>query len=142
MIERDNSHEGSSRPVQKWGAAAIAGWQALPDVLLKNQSKLGLSATDMVVLVNVLSYWWYVDDLPFPRATTLAKRMNVTVRTVQRALQTLINKGLLTRKRDVDENGKEREVLDTSGLVETLQKMALADPGYEQRRKLGSKYHE
>ena len=51
----------SSRPIEKWHEAAVAGWQALPDVLLKNQTRLELSHTEMGVLINVLSHWWHVE---------------------------------------------------------------------------------
>lgn len=122
------------RPYAKWGEAAIAGWQAVPDVLLKNQSRLGLSATELLVLLNVLSFWWYAEELPFPRGTTVAKRMGVTPRTVQRSLQALIDKGLLTKKRDLGRDNKERDVLDPSGLVELLRKLAVEEPAFTHRQ--------
>jgi predicted DNA-binding transcriptional regulator len=123
-----------SRPYAKWGEAAIAGWQALPDVLLKNQHKLELTPTELVVLINVLSFWWYVEDLPFPRITTLAKRMNVTDRTVQRCLKQLIQRGLLERKTDIGRDGKMREVLNPDGLVAALKKLAVVDPAFRHRQ--------
>lgn len=122
------------RPFAKWGEAAIAGWQAVPDVLLKNQTRLGLSATELLVLLNVLSFWWYVEELPFPRGTTIAKRMGMTPRTVQRSLQALIDRGLLAKKRDVGRDNKERDVLDPSGLVEALKKLAVDDPAFTHRQ--------
>ena len=42
-------------------------------------------------------HWWYRDQMPFPRPTTIARRMGVTVRTVQRALLGLQALGLLTK---------------------------------------------
>ena len=123
------------RTIAKWGEAAIAGWQAVPDVLLKNQHKLDLTPTDLLVLLNVLSFWWYVEELPYPRVATLAKRMNVTPRTVQRSLQKLNEKGLLVRKTDVGKDGTEREVLDPSGLVESLKRLSLDDPAFQYRQR-------
>jgi DNA-binding MarR family transcriptional regulator len=117
-----------SRPFAKWGNAATAGWQALPDVLLKNQYKLKISTTELVVLINVLSFWWYAEKLPYPRVSNLAKRMNVTPRTVQRCIQGLIEKGLLAKKEDVGDDGQLREVLDPGGLVAALQTLAIEDP--------------
>jgi DNA-binding MarR family transcriptional regulator len=117
----------TSRPIEKWGEAAVAGWQALPDLLLKHQSKLELTATELVVLINLLSYWWYVDELPFPRVTTLAKRMNVTPRTVQRAIQRLTELGLLKKVTD-HKDGRERDVLDPAGLVQKLKEFARQEP--------------
>jgi DNA replication protein DnaD len=111
----------------------------LPDVLLKNQALLGLSAVDLVVLINLLSYWWFVEHKPFPRATLIARRMNVTTRTVQRSIQKLVEKGFLARRTQVGPEDVERDVLDPEGLVSKLEKLARHDPIYavrEQRRGL------
>ena len=126
-----------ARPFEKWGVAAVPGWQPLPDVLLHNQAKLGLTATDMLVLANVLSHWWYADEKPFPRVTTIARRMDVTSRTVQRSLQKLSDKGFLQRRKATSRDGTEREVLDPTGLVNALGKLAIRDPSYRYKtRKL------
>jgi hypothetical protein len=128
-----------SRPREKWKAAAIPGWQPLPDVLLRNQAKLGLTATDMLVLINVLSHWWYVDQKPFPRVTTIARRMGVTVRTVQRSILRLVEKGFLERrKEDCGPNGEERDVLDPKGLVDALGELAINDPAYLVKQNRGT----
>jgi len=52
--------------VAKWGAAAEAGFQLLPDVLLKQQSNLGLTAADLIVLINFTMHCWYPEQKPFP----------------------------------------------------------------------------
>jgi hypothetical protein len=74
-----------------------AEFQIVPDLLLKNQKTLGLNATEMVVLLNVLMHWWHRDQKPFPRSTTIAKRMGITVRTVQRALNIWPNTRIVWR---------------------------------------------
>jgi predicted DNA-binding transcriptional regulator len=124
-----------SRPLEKWKAASLPGWQPLPVVLLRNQTGLGLSATDMLVLVNVLSYWWYADQKPFVRVTTIAKRMGVDVRTVQRSIRKLVEKGLLERRKESrGSNGDEREILDPEGLVQVLGLLAEDDFDYPSAR--------
>ena len=112
----------------KYGEASVAGFQAVPDVLLKNQAALDLTATDLVVLLNVLMHWWYPAQKPFPRSTTISKRMGVSTRTVQRALHQLEDKGLLVR---VEED--ERTVLDPTPLVNKLSEYALSDTDYQIR---------
>jgi hypothetical protein len=114
----------------KWGEAARGGFQAVPDVLFKNQNELGISATDMVVLLNILMHWWYRELKPYPRVTTIARRMGSTVRTVQRSIQTLEEKGLLTRKR---REGDGLPTLDPAPLVEKLQELVKKDPDYMAR---------
>jgi Helix-turn-helix domain len=130
-------HAGSAavRPsavVAKWGKAADAGFQLVPDVLLKNQSNLGLTAIELVVLLNLTMHWWYPAQKPFPRSTTIAERMGVDVRTVQRALKQLAELGLIQRVAVQTEAG-EGTVIDLDGLVNQLRKRAVQDPAYRRR---------
>ena len=115
----------------KYGEASIAGFQPVPDLLLKYQSELGLSSTDLTVLLNVLMHWWYPEKKPYPRSTTISGRMGVNLRTVQRSLQKIIFLGLLRRERDA--NGW--SFLDPAPLVEKLQQLAVNDVDYAIRRR-------
>lgn len=115
----------------KYGEASIAGFQAVPDILLKHQNDLGLSPTDLAVLLNVLMHWWYPEKKPFPRSTTIAKRMGVTPRTVQRSLQQLEALGLLVREKDA----KGPTYLDPKPLVEKLEVLVKKDSDYQIRRR-------
>lgn len=118
------------RAFDKWGDAASAGFQLVPDLLLKNQAKLELSHTDLVVLLNVLMHWWYAEQRPFPRSTTIAARMDVQPRTVQRCLAKLDELGLVKRVTETLFDGEEREVCDPSGLKQRLIELAKADPAF------------
>ncbi len=113
----------------KYGEASVAGFQAVPDLLLKNQAALGLSPTDLVVLLNVLMHWWYPSKKPFPRSTTISKRMGITPRTVQRSTNQLEELGLLMRVKQGD-----RTYLDPTPLVEKLAELAKSDADYQVRR--------
>ena len=86
---------------EKWqgGVTEGSGFVAIPMALLRLQSKYGLSPTDMLVLINLLAHWWDPSVPVFPRSSTIAKRMGVTVRTVQRSTLVLESKGLMTRGR-------------------------------------------
>ncbi|OFW87172.1 MAG: hypothetical protein A3J37_05795 [Alphaproteobacteria bacterium RIFCSPHIGHO2_12_FULL_45_9] len=112
----------------------MAGWQPLPDVLLKNQYKLELTPTEIMVLINVLSFWWYADQLPYPTVSTIAKRMNVTTRTIQRSLSRLIQKKLLERKTVETNKGNKQEVYDPEGLVKQLEAFAVTDKDFLHRQ--------
>ncbi len=125
----------------KWGDAAPPGYfQVVPDILLMRQHDLGLSATDLVVLLNLTSHWWEKDRPPFPRPETIAKRMNLNVRSVQRSIRTLLKKGYVSRL-DVTSRGRERRALSLDGLVEELGRYVRTDPrlaaqieAYKQRK--------
>ncbi len=82
----------------KWGDAVSSGrngFQVLPDVLLRNQQRLQLDATDVVVLINILMHWWEPENWPHPRPTLIAKRMGTTARTVERHIQRMCDLGLM-----------------------------------------------
>lgn len=121
----DKMNDGSP---SKWGELAKAGFQTIPDALLQNQLKLGVTSTDMIVLMNLTMDWKYPTTRPFPRSTTIAGRMGVVVRTVQRALATLRRLGLLAKVKETSPDGNEREAWDLSGLVEHLAKLAEDHP--------------
>jgi hypothetical protein len=91
----NDSSASISSAFAELGEAAEAGFQTLLNVLLKNQAKLGLSPTDTLVLMNLAMEW--CSQRPFPRSATIAARMGVGVRTVQRALTTLRKLGVLTK---------------------------------------------
>lgn len=85
---------------EKWQGAVKegAGFVAVPMVLLRLQAKYELSATDMLVLINLLAHWWDPARSVFPRTTTIAQRMGIEPRTVQRSTKKLLTKGLMTRE--------------------------------------------
>ena len=112
----------------RWGSSVTsgtAGFTAVPSVLIRYQSELGLSSTQLVVLLNVITHWWRADELPFVRPTTIAKRMEVDRRTVERALLSLQEMGLVRRL--PAETSDDRTVIrrfDLHGLVAALEEIA------------------
>lgn len=101
-----------------WGSAVSdqSGFVAVPVSLLKSQRMLGLSTTDLVVLVNLLAYRWTAATGVFPRNSLIAKRMGVSDRTVQRSMTKLLASGLARRMRD----SEGRRVLYFDPLVRRL----------------------
>jgi hypothetical protein len=112
------------RSRQKWGAAADAGFQIIPDVLFRCQRFLELDATDVVVLSNIMLHWWFEEDLPHPRPSVIAKRMNVSTRTVERHIEGMEKKGLITRLPSRAKKGKTVRPFDLGGLVAQLKHYA------------------
>lgn len=120
----DHGPGGSS----KWGEVVKAGFQPVPDALFVKQCELGLDATDMLVLLNLTSFWWFKDLPPFARSNVIAKRMGVSPRTVQRSLKKLVTKGYLRRDDFELENGTYVPALYLDGLTEKLTALAKNDP--------------
>ena len=82
---------------EKWGDALDAGFQVVPNVLIRAQSRLNLDTVDVVILLNLMAHWWTKDALPFISPARIAKRMNVTTRTVERHLKKLEGRNFIRR---------------------------------------------
>ena len=101
-----------------WGAAISenSGFVAIPMSLLRMQSELAITPTDFGVLVNLLAHRWKAGDVVFPRTTTIAKRMGVTSRTVQRSTRRLAKQGYISKVKTT--NGM--QAYDIAPLTEKL----------------------
>lgn len=129
----------TASPKTKWGPAVTSGrngYQVLPDSLVRNQKKLGLTCTDMVVLVNILMHWWEKEPekMPHPRPEQIAKRIGASSRTVQRCIGRLCKAGLLKwMPPEKGDEGLSVRRFDVSGLVQTLHQLAQEIEGFEEQ---------
>lgn len=139
MIDQAEIDGGAHLPVDtiaaRWGEANDAGFTPVPNELLRAQAKLGLSATELVVVLNLMLHWWHRDRLPYPRTSAIAKRTGLSARTVQRCLRELEKKGLVARHRGRTKlkgtrYEKQRAHYDLSGLRERLATLARGDRWY------------
>lgn len=117
----------SASALAKWGSAMSEGFVFTPRALLRHQSELGLSALDVVVLLNLAGSWWTEGGDPYVRVSTLAKRVGLTPRSVQRCIGNLEQRGFIAKHR-APGNGRTSTVIvtryDLSGLVAKLQAVA------------------
>ena len=122
------SEPATSAIRQRWRGAvtsAETGFTAVPDILIRSQGQLKLSSTEMVVLLNILLHWWRDGEWPYPRVSTIGERMGTSRRTVERAIRSLQEKGLVVhRKSEPMGNGPAARRFDLSGLVDALQSRA------------------
>lgn len=104
---------------KKWGKPLIeAGWTLLPNTVLMRQAALGLTSTDVNILLHLLAYWWNASELPHPSKTTLAKAIGVTPRTVQRRIAAMETAGFIKRvSRQGLHRGTQTNLYDFSGLI-------------------------
>lgn len=105
-LESESLEQARITVKQKWQGAVTqgSGFVAVPMALLRLQSRYELTPTELLVLINLLAHWWDPSRAVYPRSTTIAKRMGVDTRTVQRATLKLMKKGLL--ERDKLEDGR------------------------------------
>ncbi len=136
--ESNNKTPPASEPEAKWGDAIKAGYQVLTDALMKGQHLLKLSTTDIVVIANLNQAWWFNDRLPYLRPQTIAKRMGVSERSVQRSLSRLRQKGYLRQVHERQEDGTMRYYHDLSGLRLQLEQLARRDIQYSEAVRAGT----
>ena len=107
---------------KKWGKATVdLGYTVIPSALLRGQARLGIGANALAVLVHLLDHWWRPEDMPWPSKKTIAKRLRVSNKTVQRAVVELEQAGLLRRKdRYHKTGGRTSNEYDLSPLISKL----------------------
>ena len=124
---------GESRIYDRYGDVSAAGFQPLPDVLLFHQAELGLKSDDLNVLLNILAHWYFPGSMPYLQTITIAKRMGVSARTVQRSIARLRQQGFLGRGEDT----REGERFDVHPLLERLRPYAQRRIAIRQAARVG-----
>ncbi|MBJ3736184.1 helix-turn-helix domain-containing protein, partial [Salmonella enterica subsp. enterica serovar Derby] len=78
------------------------------------------------ILINLVSHWWETKEHPYPSQESLAKRMGVSKRSIQREVTNLVELGLITKQANKASSAKYkgRNTYDLTGLVERLNEMA------------------
>lgn len=111
---------------RKWGADVMdAGFCILPSILFRAQAQLGLSSTQLVLLLHLAEYWWQKERMPFPSKATLGERMSLSPRQVQRTLAELESAGFIQRhSRFASNYGQRSNEYNLTGLVDKLKKLA------------------
>jgi predicted transcriptional regulator len=120
--KNDNNQENEL----KWGKDALSmGWTAIPSSLFFLQHTLTISPVAFNVLMNLLVHWWKADEWPHPSQESIAIRMNVSIRTVQRGMGELERAGLIIRRKTNREHPKYRgrNIYDLSQLIELLNQL-------------------
>ena len=122
-----------SRIYDRYGEVATAGFQPLPDVLLFHQAELGLKSEDLNVLLNILAHWYHPGSMPYPRTGTIAKRIGISPRSVQRSIVRLRALGLIGRGEDI----RDGERFDVLPLLARLRPFAERRIAFRRAAKVG-----
>lgn len=108
---------------KKWKAGGLSlGWTAVPTVLFFIQNEKKLSPVAFNTLLNLIVHWWNLQEWPHPSMESLAIRMGVSVRTVQRAINDLEKANLLDKKPTSKSDNRYggRNIYDLTKLVDYL----------------------
>jgi predicted transcriptional regulator len=113
------------RSEAKWGKEVIdQGFCIIPALLFRAQRRLGLSATQLALILQIAEFWWEDGKLPWPKKETVAERLNITEKQVQRLVRDLEKRGYVARIKRVTRHGQTSNAYDLSGLVKKLQVLA------------------
>lgn len=111
----------------KWGKQTMdEGFTVLPSVLLRSQARLKIKCNELAVLVHLIEHWWKPGTMPWPSKKTIAERLGVSDKTVQRAMVKLEKEKLIQRNSRYLKTSKGRtsNEYDLSPLVERLREIA------------------
>jgi hypothetical protein len=122
---------------KKWSKELMeAGWVAFPSILLEKQQAIGLSPTDVNIILHLASYWWTADNKPYPSKASIAAALGVKPRTVQRRIAAMEHAGLIQREeRRTSKNGSDTNRYHLDGLIEAAKPYALEKLAVRKQRK-------
>lgn len=110
---------------KKWGPLAMkAGFSILPAILFRGQARLGLSNQQLVLLLHLADHWWDAGNVPWPKKETLADRMGLSEKQIQRLAAQLEKAGYLARERRMRSHGQTSNGYNLKGLVKKLNEIA------------------
>ena len=96
----------------------------IPSLLLRAQQRLGLTPTQLAILLQLADYWWEKSRKPFPSKKALSERLGIGERQIQRHIAELEKAGLVMRiERRAPHKGKLSNEYDLSGLAARLQEL-------------------
>ncbi len=90
---------------EKWGEAIDSGFTAVPNRLLSMQSTLDLSSDHMIVIINLIRFWWKADKMPFPSIEKTSKETGLSEDRIRQIISDLEKREFLkVYKRDPENN--------------------------------------
>ena len=104
-------------------------------MLIRAHQKLALDALDVLIILNISMHWWGPNDLPYPRVSVIAHRLDVSPRTVQRRLDRLQDRGLVERLAPERKGGRTIRRFRLAGLVHSLEGLAAENLAVRERAK-------
>jgi DNA-binding transcriptional ArsR family regulator len=92
--------------------------------VLTAQRKLNITALQMAVLLQILEHWWEAERAPYPSKETIAHRLDMSARQVQRHIAALEKAGYVRRReRKAVNRGQLSNFYEFDGLVAALKRI-------------------
>jgi hypothetical protein len=118
--ENPNSTDSNRSLAARWGSNLLfkEGYVAVPAPLLRLYTRLNLSNSEFVFILELMLFKWG-EQAPFPSYKTVAQRMGITIEMARKHAKSLEEKGLLKRvKRTGQSNAFDLQPLTT--MLESL----------------------
>lgn len=124
-LSKSKETEKESENDKKWGREVIEfGFCMVPSLLLQAQRRLGLNPTQLAILIQLSDFWWQHERKPYPSKATLAERLGLSPRQVQRHIAELESAALVKRRQQTaSHGGKTTNIYDLDGLVNRLREL-------------------
>lgn len=137
VIKLPTSTREKRRAEDKFGVPVMKhGYTLLPNLLLRAQARLKIGHAEFNVLVQLFYHWWDADKEPHPAKATIAQRMGISPRQVQRYLSNLEDAGLILRIERF--SGRKAQTANAYGLGPLVRKLGMIEPEFrkevEQRK--------
>lgn len=118
---------------QKWGKNVMEhGFSIIPSLIFKAQARLGLTGMQLAIVLQLGDHWWEADRNPYPSKKTVAERLGIDSRTLQRHIAALEKAGYVKRIERLSKlKGKLSNEYDLSGLVKRLKEI---EPDFREAR--------
>ena len=110
------------------------GYTGVPSILIRAQSRLGINATQMNIILQLLDYWVEPSRKPFPSKKELASRIGVkSGKTIQINIRELETAGLVRREtRKTAAGDWNSNIYHLDGLVKRVREM---EPEFAEEKK-------
>lgn len=123
----------------KWGkSVAGRGFAQVPNYLLLINRFVDedsrLPPIEVLILIQLVGTWWKKEEKPFPSMRTLAVRCGVSERQMQRSINSLVKKGLLSKTKRRTRGIIASNSYDMQPLVDVLREIARVFPNEYPRR--------
>lgn len=118
---KTESRAQARRNEAKWTKPLMeAGWTIIPSMIFERQRALGLYPVDINVLMQLVVRWWTADNPPYPSLKDIARRIGVSVSTVQRSLKRMQTKGFIEIRPRFDDRGQTSNSYHFDGLIKEV----------------------
>lgn len=133
-IKKDQKRKPSSTE-QIWGKPVLKhGYAGIPSILIRSQHRLGLSPTQMNIILQLLDFWFDPAKPPYPTKQKLADRMGVNPKTIQNNMKALEDAGYVMREARKSSAGDwTSNIYHMDGLVEKIKNL---EPEFTEAKKL------